>query len=353
MHTESATRRRLVDYLPLDAVAGAFAAHGERVLGLAVYAGAGQEAEGLPPETSEPGPLPRAQIDLRALAPSHPQAELWLTDRVRARAHFGPVCCAWGDTLLFGTVSLPVEKATTRVPAMQRAAYAVYDAALLAMREAGFSHLLRAWNYFPAINRVAGEPGGLERYRQFNIGRADALAAGGGRAEEGAAAACALGSQGGDLALFFLATKHAPRAIENPRQVSAYRYPSQYGPRSPSFSRAALVDLDGEPRLLISGTASILGHATVHAGDVGLQTRETIANLEAVVAQANRFVDRAGGAPGFALADLALKAYVRRPEDLRIVQREVAGALGDGVRVVYLQADICRADLLVEIEACS
>jgi hypothetical protein len=43
--------------------------------------------------------------------------------------------------------------------------------------------------------------------------------------------------------------------------------------------------------------------------------------------------------------------YVRRPADLPVIKAELAAALGAGARVIYLQADICRQDLLVEIEA--
>jgi len=53
----------------------------------------------------------------------------------------------------------------------------------------------------------------------------------------------------------------------------------------------------------------------------------------------------------FELDTLACKVYVRRPADLPLVQAELEAALGGGARVVYLQADICRQDLLVEIEA--
>jgi chorismate lyase / 3-hydroxybenzoate synthase len=43
--------------------------------------------------------------------------------------------------------------------------------------------------------------------------------------------------------------------------------------------------------------------------------------------------------------------YVRRPADLPIIQQELASRLGPLARAIYLQADICRQDLLVEIEA--
>ncbi|WPH18270.1 chorismate transformation enzyme, FkbO/Hyg5 family [Variovorax paradoxus] len=214
--------------------------------------------------------------------------------------------------------------------------------------QAGTPHLLRIWNYLPQIN---ADGGGLERYRQFNLGRQEAFFEAGRAAFEGAPAACALGIHQGALSIRFLAGQTAPMPVENPRQVSAYRYPETYGPRSPTFSRAALAEIgNGEVALFISGTASIVGHETVHHGDVLEQTRETLRNLEAVIAAAN------GQATArFALAMLDCVVYVRHPDDTDKVRGVLENALGADApmirNAVYLEADICRSDLLVEIEA--
>jgi len=138
-----------------------------------------------------------------------------------------------------------------------------------------------------------------------------------------------------------------PQGIENPRQTSAYQYPQQYGPRSPTFSRASLVRLEQGEVLFVSGTASIVGHASLHPGDVVAQTRETMANIEAVLAEANRLARQTR----FELADLYYKVYVRDPADLEQIRAELTRHVGDALRAVYLQADVCRQDLLLEIEA--
>jgi enamine deaminase RidA (YjgF/YER057c/UK114 family) len=102
--------------------------------------------------------------------------------------------------------------------------------------------------------------------------------------------------------------------------------------------------------LLISGTASIVGHASVHAGDVEAQTRETLANLQAVIAAAHQRTSAR-----FSLSDLECVVYVRRAEHTATVQRVFEAAVGAGSiaarSAVVLEADVCRADLLVEIEA--
>ncbi|MDP9901873.1 chorismate transformation enzyme, FkbO/Hyg5 family [Variovorax ginsengisoli] len=217
-----------------------------------------------------------------------------------------------------------------------------------AQEAAGCPHLQRVWNYLPQIN---GDGGGLERYRQFNLGRQRAFLAAGRAAFEGAPAACALGIRQGALSVRFLAGRHAPLPVENPRQVSAYRYPPTYGPSAPTFSRAALSALgDDQVALFISGTASIVGHETLHAGDVQAQTRETLRNLSAVIDAAHRH-----GSARFALADLHGVVYIRHAADAPAVQRLLAEAVGETAplvrQAVFLEADVCRQDLLVEIEA--
>ena len=87
----------------------------------------------------------------------------------------------------------------------------------------------------------------------------------------GYAAATAIGlpSPPDQLHVHWLATKQPGIAIENPRQVSAFAYPRDYGPVAPGFSRAMLLPGD-TPLLLISGTASIVGHASQHPDTLAL-----------------------------------------------------------------------------------
>lgn len=48
---------------------------------------------------------------------------------------------------------------------------------------------------------------------------------------------------------------------------------------------------------------------------------------------------------------LRYKVYVRRPEDLGTIDSELRAQIGPGAPVLYVRADICRGDLLLEIEA--
>ena len=253
---------------------------------------------------------------------------------------------AWrrsGD-LLFGVIE--VQEAGILpghgLSAMQQAACEVYARIFRLLDAQGLPHLWRLWNYMAHIN---GEAGGMERYRQFNMGRGDAFEAGARSVVGRVPAACALGVASGPLTVAFLAGATPIVPIENPRQVSAFHYPDRYGPRSPTFSRAALAHPPGQEILFLSGTASIVGHQTVHPGDVRAQAAESLDNIEAVLDVASRQARSGRFAPG----DLAYRAYVRHPGDLDAVREVVAPRL-DGAPVVYVQADVCRTDLLVEIE---
>jgi len=297
-----------------------------------------------PPDIAD---FPVLAVDMDLPPGEEAICEVWHSREPLQSGQHGPIRYRHGDTLLFGCLSLDESAVAAlndaRAP-LQAATESAYQAIFALLDARGYHAILRFWNYFPAINR---ESHSMERYRQFNIGRQDAFLAHGRSVVDRVPAACALGSAAGGLHIAFLAARADVIGVENPRQLSAYHYPSQYGPRSPTFARAGLVKLGGRDMLFISGTASIVGHQTLHHGDVAAQTRECLNNIAAIVAEANRQAPDAG----FRLDTLAYKVYVRHPEDMDTVRREMTQFIGGGVSAVFLQADVCRADLLVEIEA--
>ena len=194
-------------------------------------------------------------------------------------------------------------------------------------------HLLRIWNYLHAINEGEGD---RERYRRFCIGRAHGLAA------HGIArypAATAIGHhRPGLLQVYALCATLPGEALENPRQVSAWRYPREYGPTPPSFARAMKLPGGG---LAISGTAAVVGHASCHDRDLQAQVAETCINLRALLDSA-RLPDFDATSP--------LKIYLRHAEDAQAVRAALARHVDAGVPHLVLHGDICRHELLVEID---
>lgn len=196
--------------------------------------------------------------------------------------------------------------------------------------------IIKIWNFVPDINAGVGDD---EVYRQFCVGRAmafDQRLAG----EEDIPAATAVGSRAGEPLQVMVAAAPVPTVpVENPRQVSAYRYPRQYGPRSPLFARAGVLNADQERHLFLSGTASIVGHESQSIGDADAQAEVTRENIETVVGQAfDRRPSRG-----------ALRVYSRNME-ADVAACTVAHQLVAVDQAIRLEADICRAELLLEMD---
>ena len=323
-----------IEYLPFDVATDYLKGTHPRLLGVVGFPAVPEECEADVPSACVAAGSLRPGARVPALC------EVWASQSPVRTGVDGAIQYAISGDFLFGVTTRPDGAGALRDLA-ERAYGDIFS--MLARR--GFAHALRFWNYLPRIN---SEEGGVERYRLFNIGRGAAFEAAGLFRAESIPAACALGTDSGNaLTVYFVATRAAGRAVENPRQVSAYHYPPEYGPRSPTFSRAVLYPADGARMLFVSGTASIVGHSTRHAGDVVAQTRETLANLEAVFTEAGRL----SRPLAFAMREASYKVYLRRAADAETVRRELAVVLGEDADVNLLRADICRSDLLVEVEA--
>ncbi len=278
--------------------------------------------------------------------------EVWFADGDIVRGKHGPVHFSYNQELLYGVLQIDEQDRqfeggrpySDKTP-LQLAVEQGYTALFETVDSLGYNAILRVWNYIADIN---AEECGVERYRQFNTGRQAGFLASGHPVTGSVPAASAVGTRNGPLVISFLASRgDAPTSIENPRQVSAYQYPRQYGPASPTFSRACMASVTGDEILFVSGTASIVGHLTLHVGDAAAQATETVANLTAILDQANR-VHRGAN---LTLADLCCKVYVRDPADLPTLDAALRACVGPTPKLVYIQADICRAGLAMEIEA--
>ncbi len=217
-----------------------------------------------------------------------------------------------------------------------------YAALVAFWRDSDYPHLLRIWNYFDAITLGEGDS---ERYRQFCVGRVQGL---GDVDTRTLPAATAIGSRDGRrvLQVYWLAAREPGLPLENPRQVSAYRYPREYGPQSPTFARALLPPSPRVP-LLLSGTASIVGHASQHADSLRAQLDETLTNLDSLLGAAR---ERAPTLSPHLDGTSRLKVYVRDATDADAVAAQLEARLGTRVPWLMLHADVCRRELLVEIE---
>ncbi|HEY3056948.1 MAG TPA: hypothetical protein VGK31_13565 [Thermoanaerobaculia bacterium] len=261
-------------------------------------------------------------------------AEVWRSSLPVTASRCGDISFASNGAVLLGSLAAAGGDLATLTARL-------YEQIVNTVRSAGYPHLLRVWNHVGAINEDERD---LERYKCFSKGRHEALARLG-YAREQFPAASAVGMKCEGVTAYFIASRTPGVQVENPRQVAAYDYPASHGPRSPSFSRATVAHWNGSAMIFVSGTASIVGHETRHHGDVDAQLDETLRNIDSIVGEAAGRVGRRASLDDLSVA----KAYIRRACDYERIAPRLSAAL-PRTQILFVESDICRRDLLLEIE---
>ena len=272
-------------------------------------------------------------------------SEIWTSTRPVTYRTTGSFRFAFDGQNLFGCTSFGNGAGSNLAQITRR----TYGALFGHLNQLGYPHLFRMWNYLPRINQ---EEGGLERYRAFCLGRSQAFQEAFTSSSTAMPAATGMAKNADSgVDLYFLASAHENVIhLENPRQTPAYQCPAKYGPKPPSFSRASFV-----PRtvngfeLYVSGTASVLGSRSMFPDDSRRQCATTLENIELLIGKAN--LESYGIAHSFNLHDMDnLKVYYRRQSDLPAIREMCQKRFSERSQIAYLHVDICRSDLLVEIE---
>ena len=211
--------------------------------------------------------------------------------------------------------------------------------------------IIRQWNYVEGILDFDGEQ---QHYQEFNNVRSgfyqkhfDVT---------GYPAATGIGMNRGGVIVEFVAVKSdkvKSIAIDNPEQIAAHHYSTNVlvGEEcvlksTPKFERARYFELNGKKMIFISGTAAIEGEKTVGVGDPIKQTEITIKNIKKLYSEkVLQEMNRENLVPKYGHA----RVYVKNRKDFAAIKRTYKKHFGN-LPVVYIVADICRKDLLVEIE---
>ena len=230
---------------------------------------------------------------------------------------------------------------------------------ILAARGFRFEQIIRTWLY---LGDIVGPEGDTQRYKELNRARADFFqdirflekhvpstfdasvypaSTGIGTSNRDVMMGCiALATDRADLVLL---------PLENPFQTSAFDYEATHGPRSPKFCRAMAIVGRAAAAIFVSGTASIVNSETRFLGDVERQTQQTLDNIQALIARRN-FQRYGVSGVGATLRDLVLaRVYIKRQEDYAKTRAVCEARLGE-LPTIYAVADVCRPELLVEIE---
>lgn len=217
-------------------------------------------------------------------------------------------------------------------------------------------HIIRQWNYIENIAWVKNRKDSEQNYQIFNDVRSSYYDKG--EFTFGYPAATGIGMDTGGVIIDFLALSESDQVhiqpIENPGQIDAHKYSelvlegNSVQKCTPKFERAKLVSLGQRNYVYVSGTASILGEKTMHVGDVEQQTITTIENINRLFSKENQ--EKLG--LDFNVSRIRfshLRVYVKHHEDIPAVER-ICDSMLNCKSSLFLKSDVCRQDLLVEIE---
>lgn len=270
---------------------------------------------------------------LSTLAGDQNTCEVWEVNDKITRGVSGK--CHWSktDTIISVAIWLTEDECSN----IKLSTEIAYLELLELLQHKGYPNPFRFWNYIPHINKGEGDE---EHYKLFCTGRLAAFERSGISAKEYPSAS-ALGHHTNGAVFYVLAAKQAGTHYRNSLQINAFQYPREYGPSSPSFSRATELTINEQNLFLISGTASIIGHKTIAEGDLTGQVNTTIKNINHLLEtkrQQNNTINI-----------LSAKVYLRFAKDLQITQTLLENAFPT-TEIVFTLADICRDNLLVEVE---
>lgn len=256
-----------------------------------------------------------------------------------------------GEEKMLFVEGIPATTFDEKVKVQSREVFAKLDALLSAY---GFEvdDIVRQWNY---IGNIVSCKEGKQNYQEFNDARSQYYARG--KWNNGYPAATGIGSTDGIIVGGIAFKKLSGRGvypIDNPLQVAAHVYSKSVlidndenaEKSTPKFERAKLIESAGGAYCFVSGTAAIRGEESVDPSSAKLQTEKTIENIEYLVSKENlvRF-----GCKPYELKYAFLHIFIKHAEDYEEVRAVVEKAYPQ-VPALYSVADVCRSELLVEIE---
>ncbi len=210
------------------------------------------------------------------------------------------------------------------------------------MKKEGFpiNSIIRQWNY---IERITSFSGADQHYQLFNNARSDYYA----RTtwENGYPAATGIGANlGGVLidldAAVFSNTNCYATPIDNKLQVAAHAYSDDVlvaankKKTTPKFERAKSMTFDGRRLIYISGTAAIRGEESLIGVGLERQLHITMENIAELIGEAKLKM---------------LRVYLKEKAFFEEAER-LMNEYNLNIPISYMWADVCRDELLIEIE---
>ena len=225
--------------------------------------------------------------------------------------------------------------------------------------ELNFDTIVRQWNYVGEILDLSSANGlRMQNYQIFNEVRNSYYSQYRNCSNFPAATGIGINSTHVGIDCYAIGNQSNIQIIpvSNPNQEDSYQYGQDVlvgdaiaHKQPPQFERAILLKSGASSKLIISGTAAIIGQKTIGIGDVVQQTKTTIDNIETLVSRTN-LMNHCSNPAEYPDKYSYLRVYVKYRSDIKTVKRICTENYGD-VPMTFVQADICRDNLLVEIEA--
>ena len=221
---------------------------------------------------------------------------------------------------------------------------------ILKTEQMNFGDIVRQWNY---LERITDITHGNQCYQDFNDVRTLFYASS--AWESGYPAATGIGTQYGGILIDFNAVSGEVDIVplDNDWQRAAHVYSDEVlishradtEKGTPKFERGKSVSDRRQEVIYISGTAAIRGEESVTTGDVLLQTEITLENIQHLIGleEGRENLPEHSGKLGL------LRVYLKNEEDAPAVKADLDKLCPD-LPIAYLYADVCREELLIEIE---
>jgi enamine deaminase RidA (YjgF/YER057c/UK114 family) len=224
-----------------------------------------------------------------------------------------------------------------------------------------FSDILRQWNYIENILEFDSQATcSSQHYQTFNDVRT--LFYSKNEFKNGYPAATGIGMNLGGIVIDFIAQKSNHIEIfplKSPVQTDAHKYTSDVlkenylipniQKSTPKFERAKVVIQNKSGIIFVSGTAAIKGQNTIYQTDVDNQTKLTIDSINQLISSEN-ISQQLGINYNFEIKFSSVRVYVKNFSDMLVVS-EICEQHYTQIPIIIVNSDICRDDLLVEIEA--
>lgn len=213
--------------------------------------------------------------------------------------------------------------------------------------------ITRQWNY---IEKITALEGTRQHYQDFNDARSQFYNQV--SWENGYPSATGIGvTHGGILididAVILNDVDCYVTPLDNRLQIAAHRYSEevliseQAVKTTPKFERGKCMNFGDNGIIYISGTAAIRGEESLREADLAEQLYATMENIAYLISLEN--VTLAGASCRFQPMVTMLRVYLKDMSSVREA-KELMDAFRLNIPVVYLWADICRDELLIEIE---